>query len=225
MARPDPFDASLTKLRSLFTSAERALLDSSTGKKLAAATESQVKALLKQGRMLRDKWRDLLAAQARAAKGARKPSRFAAVAGSVKANERTRQKSELLATAVARLETRLAAFTGAASPGAAPSARGATKKPAAAVRTTGGPKKKTKAKPAAAGSAISAKARKAGALRSLEAVGVQGLKTSAASQRQASAAFKAERLKFKGITTRRVGHAQARVARAQVRRDQRNASR
>ena len=53
----------------------------------------------------------------------------------------------------------------------------------------------------------------------------QGLSTTKDVQRKASAALKADRLAMKGLTTRRVGHAQAQTGRSQARRDGRNASR
>lgn len=223
MAKTHSFDVSLATLRRLFTAAERKILDSSTTRGLAAAGEAQVKQMLKQARILRDKWRGLLDAQARSTKRARKPAGLKATA-TAPANVRSRQKSDLLSQAVARLEARLAEFAGAKpvpakSQAVKPAAKKPLKKPA-----------REAARPVAAITAvtprsISKKARQAGARKSLEQVGVQGFNTTAAKQRSAVAALKADRLKMKGITTRRAGHAQARVGRAQARRDQRNAGR
>jgi hypothetical protein len=226
MAKNQSFDASLATLRRLFTAAERKILDSSTTRSLAAASEAELKNVLRQARILRDKWRDLLDAQARKTKRVRRPAAAKAVAGAAPANVRSRQKNDLLTAAVTRLEGRLADFAPAkAVEKAAPAAKAPVKRAKLAK------KKPSKAAPSAIPAfavtprAISKKARQAGSRKALEMVGVQGLKTSAATQRSAAAALTAERLKIKGITTRRAGHAQARVGRAQARRDQRNASR
>jgi hypothetical protein len=227
MAFSDSFDTSLTTLRRLFTAAERKILDASTTRGLAAAGEAQVKQVLKQARILRDKWRGLLDAQSRSTKRARKPAGLTASA-TAPVNVRSRQKADLLTQAVVRLEKRLAGIAGARQPVAASTAprrsprRGAKKAvkvPAAAARpavaTITAPKPRS----------ISKKARQAGTRKSLEDVGVQGFNTSAAKQRSAGAMLKAERLRLKGITTRRAGHTQARGGRAQARRDQRHAGR
>lgn len=228
MAKAHPFDASLATLRRLFTAAERKILDSSTTRGLAAAGEAEVKQMLKQARILRDKWRGLLDSQARSTKRARKPAGLK-VAAAAPANVRSRQKSDLLTQAVARLEARLAEVTGgkqvAAKPAAAKpqAAKLAAKKPA--TKPARAAARPTAAITAVTPRSISKKARQAGARKSLEQVGVQGFNTSAAKQRSAAAVLKADRLKLKGITTRRAGHAQARVGRAQARRDQRNSGR
>lgn len=221
MAKDQSFDASLATLRRLFTAAERKILDSSTTRSLTAAGEGQVKNVLKQARILRDKWRDLLDAQTRKVKRAKRPVTAKTVAGTTPTNERSRQKGDLLTAAVARLEARLAELTGAkAAPKAAP--QPVAKRAKKVVGTVARP---VESLASIAPRSISKKARQAGKRKSLEQVSVQGLKTSASKQRSASAALKADRLKLKGITTRRAGHAQARVGRAQARRDQRNAGR
>ena len=51
------------------------------------------------------------------------------------------------------------------------------------------------------------------------------MRVTTAKQRKASAALKAERLKLKGVTTRRAGHAKVQGGRSQARRDGRNAQR
>ena len=222
MAKDQSFDASLATLRRLFTAAERKILDSSTTRSLAAAGEAQVKSVLKQARILRDKWRDLLDAQARKVKRAKRPVAAKTVAGTTPTNVRSRQKGDLLTAAVARLEARLTELTGAKSSPQTPAPKAVAKPAKKLARKVARP-----VAPIASLTprAISKKARQAGNRKSLEQAGVQGLKTSASAQRSASAALKAERLKLKGITTRRAGHAQARVGRAQARRDQRNAGR
>ena len=219
---------SLATLRRLFTAAERKVLDATTPRSLATAGEAHVKSLLRQARLLRDKWRDLLDKQTRKTKRAVKKTGPFKVTGSTTANERSRQKGDLLAAAVARVESRLADIRGAARL-AAPSGPAERSAPASAARAT---RKKPARKPAVVRDvasvpvrAVSKKARRAGTLKAIESAGVQGLKTSPSTQRKVSAALKADRLKVKGITTRRAGHAQARVGRAQARRDGRNAMR
>ena len=110
MAKNTSSGDSLATLRRLFTAAERKVLDATAPKALATAGEAQVKSLLRQARVLRDKWRDLLDKQARKTKrAAKKPGLFKATALTT-ANDRSRQKSDLLAAAVARVESRLGEF-------------------------------------------------------------------------------------------------------------------
>jgi hypothetical protein len=93
----------ITALRSLLTSAERGVLEATTGSALAKATQQEVQKLIKQTRDLRDKWRGLHESQSRSNK--RTKDRGAA-------NARSREKHELFHGAVARLEARLAEFGG-----------------------------------------------------------------------------------------------------------------
>jgi hypothetical protein len=232
MATRDPLESSITKLRSLFTSAERKVLDSSTVKKLAAASEREVKDLLRQCRTLRDKWRDLIGDQARTVKQSNKRVAATRVTAATPTNERSRQKHGLFRDAVANIEAHLAAITGAAPAKTAPAkkkptAKGAATKTVAAARTA--TQKTSSAKAAKSGvtatRAVSRKARQAGAIKALESSAVSSLHTSKSGQRKATAALKAERLKLKGVTTRRAGHTQVQGARAQARRDGRNAKR
>jgi hypothetical protein len=232
MATRDPLEASIAKLRSLFTTAERKLLDSSTMKKLTAASEREVKDLLRQCRTLRDKWRDLVGAQARTVKRTNKRLTATRVTAATPTNERSRQKHGLFRDAVANIEAHLASIAGItpakASPAKKkPTAKRAVAKTAAAARTTA--KKTSSAKTPKAGAtatrAVSRKARQAGAIKALESSTASGLHTSKSGQRKATAALKAERLKLKGVTTRRAGHTKVQGARAQARRDGRNAKR
>lgn len=236
MATRTPLEASISKLRSLFTSAERKLLDSSTGKKLAAASERQAKDLLRQCRTLRDKWRDLVGAQARTVKRGSKRAAGSRVVAATPTNERSRQKHSVFNDVVAHIETHLAGLTGESTVGRSTAAKPAAKKPAAkkasAARVAA---KKTSAAKATGASgntataakarSISRKARQAGAIKALEASSASGLRTTTAKQRKATAALKAERLKLKGVTTRRAGHAKVQGGRSQARRDGRNAQR
>jgi hypothetical protein len=232
MASRDPLKSSIAKLRSLFTTAERKVLESSTVKKLTAASEQEVKDLLRQCRTLRDKWRDLIGAQARTVKRTNKRVSATRVTAATPTNERSRQKHGLFRDAVANIEAHLAAIAGATPAEASP----ATKKPAAkravaktTVATRTASKRTSSAKAVAAGAtttrAVSRKARQAGAIKALELSTVSGLHTSKSGQRKATAALKAERLKLKGVTTRRAGHTKVQGARAQARRDGRNAKR
>jgi len=93
----------IAALRGLLTSAERGVLEATTGSALAKATQQEVQKLIKQTRDLRDKWRDLHESQNRSNK--RTKDRGAA-------NARSREKHELFHGAVARLEARLAEFGG-----------------------------------------------------------------------------------------------------------------
>ena len=93
---PSPF----AHIRDLFTAAERKILDSSFGHALARATHDQIHAASRQARILRDKWRDLSAAQGRKTKrtkGATSP-----------ANARSHEKADAFHAAVERFEKRLA---------------------------------------------------------------------------------------------------------------------
>lgn len=93
---PSPF----AHIRDLFTAAERKILDTSFGSALARATHEQVQAAARQARILRDKWRDLSAAQGR------KTKRAAGAASS--ANARSHEKADAFHGALERFEKRLA---------------------------------------------------------------------------------------------------------------------
>lgn len=231
MATSTTLETSIRKLRTLFTAAERKLLDSSTGKKLATASEREVKDLLRQCRTLRDKWRDLVGAQARTVKRTSKRVAGSRVIAATPTNERSRQKHSLFGDVVAHIESHLAGLTGQSS--ATPTAKQPVAKKAAPVRAAA---KKTSSATSTGSSAraattaakartVSRKARQAGAIKALESSTLSGLRTTAAKQRKASAALKAERLKLKGVTTRRAGHAKVQGGRSQARRDGRNAQR
>jgi len=105
----------------LLDAAERRIFDASRGGSLAAATKAQLGTLVAQARALRDKWRDQF-------RGQRRTSQRAAAARGVGGNDRSRQKGELFADAVTRIEKRLAELGGsvakavtAAKGGAGPS--------------------------------------------------------------------------------------------------------
>jgi hypothetical protein len=100
MAKSSVEHFDLKTIRAMLTAAERKVFDSSLGKQIAAASREQIQAAIGQARSLRDKWRDLYAEQTRGTKRSAK-------AGSG-ANDRSREKSELFAGALERLETRLA---------------------------------------------------------------------------------------------------------------------
>jgi hypothetical protein len=234
----------IAALRSLLTSAERGVLEATTGSALAKATQQEVQKLIKQTRDLRDKWRDLHESQNRSNK--RTKDRGAA-------NARSREKHELFHGAVARLEARLAEFggtvaatvKGVAARATGKAARQAThrsaraglraemtqtaaalaKKPAALKPAKSAP---TPVVPAAAvGRKKSAgrtlvKPAKVASGKKLAAQGTgQLIGFDVAKQRKARAAATVARLKFDGQTTRRGGHMQARGQRSQARRDSR----
>jgi hypothetical protein len=97
-ASVDGFD--LKTIRAMLTTAERKVFDSSIGKEIAAAGRAELQAAIGLARTLRDKWRDLYAQQTRTTKRTPKAG--------TGANDRSREKSELFAGALERLEARLA---------------------------------------------------------------------------------------------------------------------
>lgn len=106
MATPRTRPSTIASVASLLTAAEKKVLDSSTVAALSKATREQVEAALQRTRALRDKWRDLHAAQSRTSK--RTTTATAA------SNRRTSEKHDLFAAGVRRLEARLAEFAGTA---------------------------------------------------------------------------------------------------------------
>jgi len=115
----------LDRNRDLFTSAELAVLESTVDAALAGASRRQLEKALVQARTLRDKWRDLHAAQSRTSK------RSAGVGGTA-ANARSRDKSDILAAAVERVQARLADLGHDA-----PAGTSAGKRPSKPARTAG----------------------------------------------------------------------------------------
>lgn len=242
MASPSRPASTTTGLRSLLTSAERTVLEATTGSALAKATQKEVQKLVKQARDLRDKWRGLHESQSRSNK--RTKDRGAA-------NARSREKHELFHGAVGRLEARLAEFGGtvaAAVKGVASRAAGkaavqAKRRSARTVLRTdlrraaaALSKKPVAAKPAAKPAAVAAPAAPAVAVGKKTAAARKPLKVAskkkltaqgtgqlvgfdAAKQRKARAAATVARLTFDGQVTRRGGHMLARGRRAQARRD------
>jgi cytochrome c556 len=249
MAKPRTAPSALDQVRTLLTAAENKVLASSMGATIAKATREQVDAAMKRARVLRDKWRDLHASQARSTK--RTPKAGSAV------NERTKAKHDVFDGAVKRLEARLAELTAgvkAAVGGQAARLSAATKPTKAArtkaarggrasvrhelksavaemntTRTKATPKPAAKRAAAAAAPAVAPKpavVAKAAASKKrkkpvapLAAVAQRGLAFDAAKQRSAKAKSTTARLKFDGATTRRAGNALASTKRAQARRD------
>lgn len=242
----------LDRVRDLFTSAERAVLESTAGNALVAASRKQLDAALAQARALRDKWRDLHASQARVTKRS-------AAAGHA-ANARSRDKSDMFTAAVERVQARLAELGLVPAGGKA----SATKRPTKAARVAGhratraGVKGVLAAKAVAmnrAGTAAAApraqataatapavtkgKTRKKtkgkaqakakspkGGGRAAAVVTApattQRLRVDAAKQRSAKASANAARLALDGKKTRRAGHALAAGKRRQAARDRRS---
>jgi len=100
MAKASVNGFDLKTIRAMLTAAERKVFDSSIGKEIAAAGRAELQAAIGHARTLRDKWRDLYARQTRTTKRTPKAG--------TGANDRSREKSELFAGAVERLEARLA---------------------------------------------------------------------------------------------------------------------
>jgi|688.fasta_scaffold520326_2 hypothetical protein len=99
MAKSSVVGFDLKTIRAMLTAAERKVFDSSLGKEIAAAGRAELQAAIRQARTLRDKWRDLYAKQTRTTKRTTN-------AGTA-TNDRSREKSELFAGALQRLEARL----------------------------------------------------------------------------------------------------------------------
>jgi hypothetical protein len=99
MAKRPPVDPKVLKL---FTKAERQVLDASRSDGLETVSPAELGRLLARARMLRDKWRDQFRTQ-------RRTTQVAVRARGADGNERSREKAELFADAVDRLEARLAA--------------------------------------------------------------------------------------------------------------------
>ena len=100
MAKASVGGLDLKAIRTMLTAAERRVFDSSVGREIVAAGREQLQAAISQARTLRDKWRDLYAQQTRTTKRTAKAG--------TPANDRSREKSELFAGALVRLEARLA---------------------------------------------------------------------------------------------------------------------
>lgn len=129
MAKSRPAPSTLDQVRALLTAAEQKVLASSMGATIAKATREQVEAAMKRARGLRDKWRDLHAAQSRSTKRSAKAG--------TPTNDRTKAKHDVFDGAVKRLEARfteLAAGVKSVVGGRAPRLSAATK-PTKAART------------------------------------------------------------------------------------------
>ena len=237
----------LDRVRDLFTSAERAVLESTAGKALVEASQKQLAATLAQARALRDKWRDLHATQARSSK------RTAGAAGT---NARSREKTDMFSAAVERIQSRLgelglAPAAGRPAPKAVTKAarqaghrttragvkgalaataasmnggRAASVAPRAATKPAAAAVPAVTARPAApvVKRAASKKRRPAKtAAAVLGKGGGQAVRFDVAKQRSAKASATAARLKLDGKATRRGGHVLAAGKRRQAARDRR----
>jgi hypothetical protein len=237
----------LDRIRELFTSAERAVLEATAGSTLLAASRKQIDSTLAQARSLRDKWRDLHAGQTRTTK------RSAAAAPA--ANARSREKADMFTAAIERLQARLAELGLVSAPAKPAAAKGVTKAArqaghrttrasvkgklaaaAAEINSTRAPRPAAKpaARPVAAVVAAptptpTAKPKKGKKQRpTAKAAAVlakgagQQVRFDVTKQRSAKASATAARLKFDGKVTRRTGHTLAAGKRRQAARDQRS---
>lgn len=240
----------LDRVRELFTSAERVVLEATAGSTLLAASRKQVEKTLAQARSLRDKWRDLHAGQARTTKRS-------AAAGPA-ANARSREKADMFTAAIERLDARLAELGLGAAPAKAAAGKSVTKAArqaghrttrasvkgklaaaAAEINSARGPRPAAKPAPRpvaavvpavapATAAAPIAKSKKAGkkqrpaakAAAVLAKGGGQLLRFDAVKQRSAKAS--ATRLKLDGKLSRRGGHTAAAGKRRQAARDHRS---
>lgn len=234
----------LDSIRDLFTSAERAVLESTAGKQLVAASRTQLEKTLAQVRGLRDKWRDLHAGQAR------KTKRSAADAA--EANARSRTKADAFTAGIERIQARLAEFglvppvtrpkkavtkatrqaghrsaraqvKGSLSAAATEITRSRVARPAAKPEVVGARPAPAAAKPAKQSAKKAGKKRRPAAkAAAVLAKGGQPLRFDVAKQRSAKASATAARLKFDGQVTRRGGHTLAAGKRRQAARDHRS---
>jgi hypothetical protein len=235
----------LDRVRELFTSAERAVLEATAGGTLSAASRKQLEKTLAQARSLRDKWRDLHAGQARTTKRS-------AAAGPA-ANARSREKADMFTAAIERLEARLAEVGRGAAPAKPATGKSVTKAArqaghrttrasvkgklaaaAAEINSTRSPRPAAKpvarpvaavvpavAAPACFGFTAGKKQRPtAKAAAVLAKGGGQPLRFDAVKQRSAKAST--TRHKLAGKVTRRGGHTLAAGKRRQAARDHRS---
>jgi hypothetical protein len=226
----------------MLSRAERDLVESSLGKKLASLSEKELRQFTSRARALHDKWRDLLRSQSRSTKTADRSKADAA-------NARTSDKVAVIADALGRFETQLEkitssvvkavgrAVTGTSTATVAP-AGPATKRPLkkAATKSTATTKAAAKARAqrtaraavaeaadtsAAVTATASSRATKAKVRKAVAADPGQAIRLDAAAQRKAKTAAKEARFKFEGLSTRRNQHAAANTRRSQARRDSR----
>lgn len=235
----------LDSIRELFTSAERAVLESTAGKALVEASRKQLDKTLAQVRTFRDKWRDLHATQARSSK-----RKSGAAPG---ANARSREKTDMFAAAAERIQARLAelglapaagrpakkSVTKAARQAGHRSTRFGVKGQLAATAASLNQARAPQAAPRAAAkpAAVPAPARPAApavkrpaskkrrpakaAAAARGRTGGQAVRFDVAKQRSAKASATAARLKLDGKVTRRGGHTLAAGKRRQAARDRR----
>jgi hypothetical protein len=146
-------------VRSLLTTAERKLLESSVGSSMEKATEKMLKTAVRRARELRDKWLDKFARQNRTTKrgrGGAVKGHLGTVATPSTSNVRSREKAELFDGALRRFEERLRILLEPVRPaetGAAKRSRAKASKPRAGsgiVRGVGGAKTKRPSRPDAA---------------------------------------------------------------------------
>lgn len=235
-------------VRSLLTSAERKLLESSVGSSMEQATEKMLKTAVRRARELRDKWLEKFARQNRTTKrgrGREVKGGLGTPATSSTSNIRSREKAELFDGALRRFEERLRMLLEPAKPAEASPARPSGSKStkprtgAGSGRKAGGVKGKratgadgsvvtagrvaARAKGAKAAKPRSKKAPATATLATRSTVGSgQLVRADAAGQRSAKAAARKARENLQGLAIHRNAHAAARVRRAQARRDGRS---
>jgi len=202
-------------LLELLSRAERELVESSNGQKLAALTEKELKKMSTRARTLYDKWNDQLRGQSRASKATHRQA-------ASNANARTWDKVAVIAEAVGRFEARLEelatsvveAVTGQ------PAAKKPTKKSAKKKLVAKTTKKKTAKKKASRPvTTASPRAKKAKARKAIAADSGQVVQTDRTKQRKAKTAATMAAYKNEGLTTRRTQSAASATRRNQARRD------
>lgn len=119
----------VTRPRAWLSAAESRLVASSRGEALKAASPAELRRTIARARALRDKWRDVHASQRRGTQQALRGR------GSAAANVRSREKRELFAKVLQRLEARLARVEASPGRGAGGGARPAGTPKATRART------------------------------------------------------------------------------------------
>ena len=193
-------------LLELLSRAERELVESSDGKKLAALTEKELKRITTRARSLYNKWSDQLRGQSRAAKAGNRQAASTA-------NARTSDKVTMIADALGRFEARLEEV--AASVVETVIGQPATKKKASKRAA----KKVAKKKASRPSTAASPRAKKAKARQAVAADPGQLVRTDRSQQRKAKTAATKAVYKNEGLTTRRTQSAASTTRRNQARRD------
>lgn len=192
-------------LLELLSRAERELVESSNGKKLAALTEKELKRFTTRARGLYQKWSDQLRGQSRSVKAGNRQAASTA-------NARTSDKVTMLAEALGRFEARLEEITASVI-------ETVTGPPATKKKASKKSAKKVAKKASRPSTTASPRAKKAKAREAVAADPGQLVRTDRNKQRKAKTAATKAVYKTEGLTTRRTQSAASTTRRNQARRD------